>query len=64
MAKEFTKADGTKLTITACRKCPALMCKKTQPGASSKMVCTKQNNAEVNRNIGLVDSGCPLPNKA
>lgn len=63
MAKEFTKADGTKLTITACRKCPALMCKKNQPG-SSKMVCTKQNNAEVNRNINLIDGDCPLPNKA
>jgi hypothetical protein len=60
MAKEFTKSDNSKLTINACRECPALQTKHRASGI--RYFCIKQNNL-VDNKINSIDTGCPLPNK-
>lgn len=61
MAKEFTKSDATKLTINACRECPALISKKRASGI--RYYCKQLDNV-VDSKINQIDAGCPLPNKS
>jgi hypothetical protein len=61
MAKEFTKSDSSKVTVSACRECPALITKRRAAG--TRYYCKQLDNVVDNR-INAIDTDCPLPNKS
>jgi hypothetical protein len=61
MVKEFTKSDNTKVDVSACRECPALISKRRASGI--RHYCRQLNNV-VSSKINDIDADCPLPNKS